>query len=56
MMEKEQLEAKIAETQSILDSLKAALGSSEESAPEEDPSFSDMVEHLILAQVRAKQS
>ena len=44
MMEKEQLEAKIAETQSILDSLKAELGSSEEPAPEEDPSFSDMVE------------
>jgi hypothetical protein len=44
MMEKEQLEEKIAETQSILDSLKAELGSSEEPAPEEDPSFSDMVE------------
>ena len=47
MMEKEQLEAKIAETQSILDSLKAELGSSEESAPEEEESEAPMLEEAM---------
>lgn len=44
MMEKEQLEAKIAETQSILDTLKAKLKSPKTDESEQDPSFSDMVE------------
>lgn len=44
MMDKEQLEAKIEETQSILDSLKAELDAPKSPESEGNPSFSDMVE------------